>query len=481
MDALVKTGQSAISDFNDLLFRRVRPVGLRPTHNLSSGNPSYAGFPPAVMAVQNVLQRGDMRIYATGAGYDREKSELLSFCNELGLRGGSPLTVNHLVMGLGATHLYFTALMVLRERFHREHSGKIPVILMTAPSYGLFTLQPEHHGFEIETVPLRQEDDWVVEPEVVADKIRQIEHDGTRKVFVYYNINPHNPTGTVLNSEVIQPLAAVLEKHHVFAIDDFAYYGLEYEGQSDPIARYNPDRTITLFSCSKAFGMPRLRAGFACGSEDIMHKMNDSTSMQMISLPAAVAPAVTSCYGEGNLEARQDYLANNLRGYHQSFRLMKAMVCGINSISAENHEKSNITHVVREAIGDHKKAVEILKTGMPSLELVNPDMKAGYFAMLRVRNIDQYYYGEKRLTNTFQFAAATIDATSTLTLPMNCSVSSHCPDILRVTFAGMAQRRVARALYNLYETFSHLTSAPDSSKQKALVEKGLELNSRFDI
>ena len=71
------------------------------------------------------------------------------------------------------------------------------------------------------------------------------------KFWFYYNINPHNPTGTVLNSEVIQPLAAVLEKHHVFAIDDFAYYGLEYEGQSDPIARYNPDRTITLFSCSK--------------------------------------------------------------------------------------------------------------------------------------------------------------------------------------------------------------------------------------
>ena len=74
----------------------------------------------------------------------------------------------------------------------------------------------------------------------------------------------------------------------------------------------------------------------------------------------------------------------------------EAMVCGINSISAENHEKSNITHVVREAIGDHKKLLKF-KTGMPSLELVNPDMKAGYFAMLRVRNIDQYYYGEKKI------------------------------------------------------------------------------------
>ena len=41
-----------------------------------------------------------------------------------------------------------------------------------------------------------------------------------------------------------------------------------------------------------------------------------------------------------------------------------------------------------------KKAVEILKQEC-LVWLVNPDMKAGYFAMLRVRNIDQYYYGEK--------------------------------------------------------------------------------------
>ena len=55
---------------------------------------------------------------------------------------------------------------------------------MTAQAMDYLRFQPEHHGFEIETVPLRQEDDWVVEPEVVADKIRQIEHDGTRKVLV---------------------------------------------------------------------------------------------------------------------------------------------------------------------------------------------------------------------------------------------------------------------------------------------------------
>ena len=75
--------QTFTSAFNDLLFERI--VHSPDRINLSSGNPSYAPFQLAIDASLDAVQRSNVQLYATGAGYKTERSKVLPFCEGQGL------------------------------------------------------------------------------------------------------------------------------------------------------------------------------------------------------------------------------------------------------------------------------------------------------------------------------------------------------------------------------------------------------------
>ena len=82
------------------------------------------------------------------------------------------------------------------------------VILTTGPNYGLFTIRAERAGAEVEIIPLEEEDNWLVNPEKLANKIDDI-NESLQKVYnrrkgyvprvvAFLNTNPSNPTGKVI-------------------------------------------------------------------------------------------------------------------------------------------------------------------------------------------------------------------------------------------------------------------------------------------
>lgn len=473
------TGQKAATLFNDLLFRR---AGALPECNMASGNPSFKPFPHAITYLAETVQRGDNRLYATGAGYMWERNALLPFCRDMGLTQSCPnLDASNVIFGMGITHLYYTALNVLQHQFRDQYQGKKPVVLMSAPSYGLFTLQPESLGYDVETFPLRPENNWQIEPDIIAARIRDIEQDGTRKVCVFYNINPHNPTGTVTPAETTQALSKLLYHQGIMAFDDMAYYGLDYGHKPTPLGAHGFDNTVTFFSASKAFGMPRLRAGFATGPAWLMEEMDNHIGMQMISLPSITAPALAACFGTKHAGEATAYLNQNRAGYQDNKRLMSAFIHGIASVDVSPEQEAGFYKIVRETLGDKKRADHILQHGIPQLEIANADMQAGYFAMLRVRGLDNYFYGTTRLKNSFQFAAAVIDTARVITLPLSCSVTAAHPDMLRATFAGMSPRRIIRGLRGIVNTLESLPTQPNIHTQKELMAQGKALDHRFEL
>lgn len=81
--------------------------------------------------------------------------------------------------------------------------------------------------------------------------------------------SPNNPSWVVLTEEELEGLARVFEKHQVLAIEDMAYFGMDFrEDYSKPfqppyqptIARYT-DQVFIIFSASKLFSY----AGQRCG------------------------------------------------------------------------------------------------------------------------------------------------------------------------------------------------------------------------
>lgn len=468
--------QTFTSAFNDLLFERI--VHSPDRINLSSGNPSYAPFQLAIDASLDAVQRSNVQLYATGAGYKTERSKVLPFCEGQGLHQAK---VENIVFGLGITHLYNTALTILRRKFDKDLNGKKPVILMSAPSYGLFTIQPDMLGYNVETFPLFQEDHWEPRPEVIEQRIQQINQSGDKKVVLVYNINPHNPTGSIAKPETTEKLANLFTKLEVFMLDDLAYYGLEYTRKPVPLGAYQFENSLSFYSCSKAFGLPRLRAGFACGPAWLTTEIYHHISAQMIALPSTVSPIINACFGENYKVQVAEYIQTNKEGYKSALNLVRAFLGGVESFALPGPERDEVVKTIRNVVANKKISETICEQGIPEIEMINPDLEAGYFAMIRIKGIDEHFYGTRRLRNAFELAVPLIDHAGVLVLPLSCAVDQIHTDACRITFGGMSNRRVVKGLQRMVNTIRALPTSPDNNTQKELVAANLQIDGRFDL
>lgn len=93
-------------------------------------------------------------------------------------------------------------------------------------------------------------------------------------VKVFYGVpNFQNPTGITYSDETRKAVAAVMERHQAFFIEDNPYGELRFIGSDIPLVRrYLPEKTILLGSFSK-IAAPSFRLGWICVSRTIMDKM----------------------------------------------------------------------------------------------------------------------------------------------------------------------------------------------------------------
>ena len=86
-------------------------------------------------------------------------------------------------------------------------------MLVPGPNYGLFTIRAERAGAEVDIIPLEKEDNFFVNPEKLAAKIDDI-NESLQKVYnrrkgyvprviAFLNMNPSNPTGSVIGSTLV--------------------------------------------------------------------------------------------------------------------------------------------------------------------------------------------------------------------------------------------------------------------------------------
>ena len=86
----------------------------------------------------------------------------------------------------------------------------------------------------------------------------------TRTVALYFS-NPSNPTGRVLPPAWLEAIAAWARTRDLWLLSDEVYEDYVYTGEHVSTARFAPERTISAFSFSKAYGMAGNRAGYLVG------------------------------------------------------------------------------------------------------------------------------------------------------------------------------------------------------------------------
>ena len=155
---------------------------------------------------------------------------------------GVVVSPDNIVVTSGSSPAILLALMVLCEA-----GGEV---IMSNPGYACYrNFVLACNGVPVE-VPLRAENGFQFDVEAVKRAITP----RTRAIFIN---SPMNPTGTLLNVDVMQQLASL----GVPILSDEIYHGLVYEGKAHSMLEYTNDAFV-LNGFSKRFAMTGLRLGY---------------------------------------------------------------------------------------------------------------------------------------------------------------------------------------------------------------------------
>jgi N-succinyldiaminopimelate aminotransferase len=101
--------------------------------------------------------------------------------------------------------------------------------------------------------------------ESAADAVAAVAERATPRCVALYLSSPSNPTGRVLPRAWLEALAEWARREGVWLLSDEVYEDYVYRGEHVSIAAFAPERTLSIYSFSKAYGMAGNRTGYVVG------------------------------------------------------------------------------------------------------------------------------------------------------------------------------------------------------------------------
>jgi aspartate/methionine/tyrosine aminotransferase len=139
-------------------------------------------------------------------------------------------------------------------------------VISVFPTYQQLYSVPRSFGANVKLLRLRPENEWL--PEI--DELLELIDNKTKLIVIN---NPHNPTGSLIDAELLKEICDIAEDSSTYVLCDEAYRGL-YVRPHDfvPSAADISERAIVTGSFSKPFSLTGLRLGWIAANEDIIKK-----------------------------------------------------------------------------------------------------------------------------------------------------------------------------------------------------------------
>lgn len=189
-------------------------IATMPDLDLGGGNPiKFKPFPPAAKAMEKYAREALMYRYPYTEGADSIRQQLLNYVEKEGFINTEPYNRDNIdEKGFSVHNITFSvSTSVLYNQIISSISRPKDVVLVTGPSYGLFTIRTERSGADVEVVNLEREDNFLINPHKLANRIDQINESlqlayhrrrgYVPRVVAFLNANPNNPTGKVMGKK----------------------------------------------------------------------------------------------------------------------------------------------------------------------------------------------------------------------------------------------------------------------------------------
>ena len=107
--------------------------------------------------------------------------------------------------------------------------------------------------------------DRVDSPSAAVEAVE--ERIGERTVALYLS-TPSNPTARLIPAAWLEALAELARRRDLWLVSDEVYEDFVYRGEHCSIGQFAPERTLSVYSFSKAYGMAGNRVGYLVGPPD---------------------------------------------------------------------------------------------------------------------------------------------------------------------------------------------------------------------
>ncbi|OFW79897.1 MAG: hypothetical protein A2887_04120 [Alphaproteobacteria bacterium RIFCSPLOWO2_01_FULL_40_26] len=192
-------------------------------------------------------------------GMSRGEDFMLEACVGFFSRRGIRCDRDHvsLTMGILPTleHVY--------QKLGLNESNKI---IVPTPTFGYFFRQFKEKNISFETLPTKEEDGFLPNPEELE---RLIVSSGAKAILLCY---PNNPTGSVMTEECAMAIADIATRHDIFVISDEAFVRNSLSGRPHfSVAAVDGmlERSFTVTSTAKSMFIG-VKNGCCVGRSDIV-------------------------------------------------------------------------------------------------------------------------------------------------------------------------------------------------------------------
>jgi len=137
-------------------------------------------------------------------------------------------------------------------------------IISIFPAYQQLYSVARSFGAKVKLLRLREDNKWL--PDI--NELSELVDDKTKLIVIN---NPHNPTGSLLDTNLLEKICAVAEEADAYLLSDESYRGL-YVNPDDfvPSAVDLSDKAIATGSFSKAFSLTGLRLGWIATQKEVI-------------------------------------------------------------------------------------------------------------------------------------------------------------------------------------------------------------------
>ncbi|MGZ3787332.1 MAG: methionine aminotransferase [Bacteriovorax sp.] len=312
----MKAINDTVSQFKESIFSTMTKLAtLNSAINLSQGFPDFDGPSWVVDLAKAAMEEGKNQ-YAPSFGILPLREAISNNYKrfyDLDYDSASEVVVTN-----GATEAIFCACLALLNPGDE--------VVVFEPFYDSYLASIRLAGAKVVPVTLKKPDfhfDIEELKEAISDKTK----------LLILN-SPHNPTGKVFSAAEIKVIGDLASKHDFYLLSDEVYEFLTFDVVHKPTATYGDlrDRTITISSTGKTFGLTGWKIGWALGPANLIRAIHNvhqfSTFCVAHPLQVAMAHALKNM-DQYLIEFKADYLRK------RDLLVNGLKECGLNVLSPQ--------------------------------------------------------------------------------------------------------------------------------------------------